>query len=76
MHKYLYNIAQNQEMRGFPLKIAHEFGDLLSLVMEVIIIWVLHNLRVDSRLVSSQWETSLKSNAVSHWLGANLESAL
>ena len=30
----------------------------------------------DSRLVPSQWETSLQSNAVSHWLGANLESAL
>ena len=27
-------------------------------------------------LVPSQWETSLQSNAVSHWLGANLESAL
>ena len=26
----------------------------------------------DSRLASSQWETSLQSNAVSHWLGANL----
>ena len=32
--------------------------------------------RDDSRLVPSQWETSLQSNAVSHWLGANLESAL
>ena len=32
--------------------------------------------RADSRLVPSQWETSLQSNAVSHWLGANLESAL
>ena len=30
----------------------------------------------DSRLGPSQWETSLHSNAVSHWLGANLESAL
>ena len=30
----------------------------------------------DSRLAPSQWETSLQSNAVSHWLGANLESAL
>ena len=29
-----------------------------------------------SRLVPSQWETSLQSNAISHWLGANLESAL
>ena len=27
-------------------------------------------------LAPSQWETSLRSNAVSHWLGANLESAL
>ena len=32
--------------------------------------------RADSRLASCQWETSLQSNAVSHWLGANLESAL
>ena len=32
--------------------------------------------RADSRLVPSQWETSLQSNAVSHWLVANLESAL
>ena len=32
--------------------------------------------RADSRLVPSQWETSLQSNAVSHWPGANLESAL
>ena len=32
--------------------------------------------RADSRLAPSQWETSLHSNAVSHWLGAKLESAL
>ena len=32
--------------------------------------------RVASRLAPSQWETSLQSNAISHWLGANLESAL
>ena len=31
--------------------------------------------RANSRLALSQWETSLQSNAVSHWLGANLESA-
>ena len=35
-----------------------------------------HWYRADSRLAPSQWETSLQSNAVSHWLGANLESAL
>ena len=28
------------------------------------------------KLALSQWEMSLQSNAVSHWLGANLESAL
>ena len=27
-------------------------------------------------LAASQWETSLQSNAVSYWLGANLESGL
>ena len=32
--------------------------------------------RVDSRFAPSQWDTSIQSNAVSHWLGANLESTL
>ena len=32
--------------------------------------------RADSRLAPSQWETLLQSNTVSHWLGANLGSAL
>ena len=32
--------------------------------------------RTDSRLAPSQWEMLLQSNAVSHWLGTNLESAL
>ena len=31
--------------------------------------------RADSKFAPSQWETSLQSNAVSHWLGANLKSA-
>ena len=35
-----------------------------------------HIFRADSRLVPSQWVTSLQSNAISHWLGTNLESAL
>ena len=37
-------------------------------------IWI--DNRVDYRLAPGQWETSLQSNTVSHWLGANLESAL
>ena len=32
--------------------------------------------RADSRLAPRQWETLLQSNTVSHWLGANLKSAL
>ena len=31
--------------------------------------------RADSMFAPSQWETPLQSNAVSHWLGTNLESA-
>ena len=37
--------------------------------------WWLWVSRADSRLAPSQWETSLQCNAVSHWLGANLEWA-
>ena len=33
-------------------------------------------LSADTRLAHSQWETSLQSNTVPHWLGANLVSAL
>ena len=35
-----------------------------------------HFSRANSRFVPSQWETSLQSNAISHWLGVNQESAL
>ena len=34
------------------------------------------NNRTDFRLAPSQWQTSLQNNPVSHWLGANIESAL
>ena len=36
--------------------------------------WCRHG--ADSSFAPSQWETSLQSNAVSHWLGANQESSL
>ena len=39
------------------------------------LIW-LQDSRADSMFAPSQWETSLQSNDVSHWLGANIESAL
>ena len=38
--------------------------------------WMVYTCRADSRLAPSQWKTSLQSNTVSHWLGANLESVL
>ena len=34
-----------------------------------------YSYRADSRLTPSQWETSLQSNTVSHWLSASLASA-
>ena len=37
---------------------------------------VILKFRADSRLAPSQWETALQSNAVSHWRGGNLASAL
>ena len=48
----------------------------LNLHQSSISIDSIHVPRADSRLAPSQWETSLQCNAVSHWLGANLESAL
>ena len=38
--------------------------------------YLVYILSVDSRLAPSQLETSLQSNAVSHWLGAKPASAL
>ena len=34
------------------------------------------NIRADSKFASSQWETALLCNDVSHWLGISLESAM
>ena len=39
-------------------------------------LYYLYNGKADSRFASSQWEMSLQSNAISHWLGTNLESDL
>ena len=47
---------------GFPHKLSNQGAAYTE-----------HDHRVDSRLASSQ---SLQSNAVSHWLGANLESTM
>ena len=43
--------------------------------MSEITIHLCQDFRADSRHAPSQWETSLQSNTISHWLGTNLESA-
>ena len=48
--------------------------DIWYWTCQCVIFLVVH--RADSRFVSIQWATSLQCNAVSHWLGANLKSAL
>ena len=41
-----------------------------------VVSWLIYCNRADTRFPPSQWEMALQSNAISHWLGANLESAL
>ena len=50
----------------------------LACILKVCIIDYIYSrvFQADSRFAPSQWETSLLSNVVSHWLGVNLESAL
>ena len=38
--------------------------------------WIVIQFRAEPKLAPSQWETVLQSNAVSHWLSANLEAVL
>ena len=45
-----------------------------TLLLGGVLLW--REYRADSKFAPSQWEASLQSNAISHWLGANLESAL
>ena len=51
------------------------FGEILSLLHGWSLLYA-DTIRADSTLAPSQWETSLQSNAVSHWLSANLETVL
>ena len=41
-----------------------------------LVVKILYWYRADSRLVLSQWETSLQCNAIPHWLGTKLISTL
>ena len=59
---------RHQNQPHCALQLVGHAGNLIKLTT--------HSYRADSRFALSQWETSLQSNTVCHWLGANLESAL
>ena len=67
-NKIVYALMQITSL--FPRETIHQCFSLVSVTLIESI------LRADSRLAPEQWGTSLQSNAVSHWLGANPESAL
>ena len=69
------------------LAVCKVYGQLLYKMFEYFKSWIIElywllvmgvfkHYRANSRLALSQWETSLQSNAISHWLDTNLESAL
>ena len=60
-------------LRGFHHKVQMPHNCLIFVNAEL---HAVYSIRGDFRFVSSQWETALLSNAISHWLGASLESAL
>ena len=54
----------------------HRYGDRWKCLTSVHISGGRVMYRAGPRFAPSQWETSLQSNAVSHWLGASLKAAL
>ena len=54
---------------SFTLAVGYHENGTLKMINRYI-------LKADSRFAPSQWETALLCKDVSHWLGANLESAL
>ena len=61
--KYTWNVSRNLHGLALTLYLTNHRRDVP---------WNM----VESRLEPSQWETSSQCKAVSHWLGAHLESAL
>ena len=50
--------------------------DFKTIHRPIYLLWILDICRADSSHAPSQWKMSLQCNAISHWLGANLKSAL
>ena len=67
-HHHFYRCSGSGASKPHPKSTALHYLGTLHQTLVII--------RADSRFAPSQWETSLQSNAVSRWLGANLESAL
>ena len=72
--RYLSNMKVIFQNSDKPGNNGMEIASITPLSFRQTIVW--SNIRADSGLVPSQWEMSLQSNVVSHWLCANLESAL
>ena len=54
-----------------------QYGVLIvSILEDVDCIMMAPKHKADSRFAPTQWETLIQSKSVSHWQGANLESAL
>ena len=72
LYSLIHNVLKMYYFRKPHCNNRHIFNHLVHSIWYLIC----EECRADSRFVPSQWETSLQSNAVSHWLGTNLESAL
>ena len=74
---FLIETAPRTNMEIFPdqFRKLHS-GVYYEHIVEDHLSWKTIQLRADLRIAPSQWQMLLQCNAVSHWLGANLESAL
>ena len=73
---HIHNGMAPRIKSNIPQDIDPEFQVYIASQLSVHVELVVHQYRADLRLAPSQWETPLQSNAISHWLGANLKSAL
>ena len=60
----------------FNGRLWHQVVDVIRKTGTSCVCVLYEEFRADFRLAPKHWETSLQCNAVSHWFGANLESAL
>ena len=68
-------MADRALLAGYPRYMTSMLSGWLNAELGFCVTAPCSRYRTDSRLAPSQWETSLQSNGVSHWLGANPESA-